>query len=137
MVGAIVYGDKPVPKMTPQPLGLKVFRAGYLLCAIGSTSKDDLQRRYVVLKDQYLYYYVDRATYEATPRQTLRKRPTDLEDYVVEVEQTTVPVKLRLVPREDEELKTIELGCEALSESMEWIAAFHQAMQLSKKPQVS
>lgn len=90
-----------------------------------------LKRRYFVLRTLHIDYYSDQRSFEINPLKPVNKRPIELQDYRVDLEETETEFKLFLMPEDaNDNLKEWEFRCDTRDEMTEWVGALKEAIKL-------
>ena len=83
------------------------------------------------MNNNLVFFYEDRSTFEKSPSSLLKRRPTDLEGYRLQVVSEDVPFVLQLVTIDPEDdRKGLIFQCDTKAEADQWIAVLNTATQL-------
>lgn len=97
-----------------------------------SLGRDPWERRYFVLRNNLIYYYPDKRSFDLDPAKPINTRPIDMEGYRLEANLniTQAPFLLSLVPiSEDDVRKAWKFRCDTISEFRNWIEILTQALK--------
>lgn len=102
---------------------------------INALHQEKWERRYIYIVKSMIFYYSDRKTFETKPEKTLKRRPTDLEAYTLDMVENNGESNgayiLRLTPIDaEDDRKVIEFQCDTVKETQQWIDAFVTAIKL-------
>lgn len=121
----------------PQIADLKA--GGYLTMkhkAKGLSMKDPWERRYFIIKNDCVYYYKDRRSFDLEPSKPLNIRPIDLEGYTLYADSEAPPYLLSLVPSSEEDIrKTWVFRADTLAEFRSWKEIFSKALESANAKQ--
>ncbi len=109
---------------------------GYIsMKVVNALHQEKWERRYIYIVKSLIFYYSDRKTFEMKPEKTLKRRPTDLESYTLDMVEnpgdSNAVYVLRLTPLDaEDDRKVIEFQCDTVKETQQWIDAFVTAIKL-------
>ncbi len=94
------------------------------------------KRRYVILKDNYIFFYRSRREFSLNPTKPMNKRPIDLEGYTLVGGAAKPPYAISLAPIDPEDFRKIwKFRCDTLAEFNRWIEALMTAISISNEGQ--
>lgn len=95
------------------------------------------KRRYLVLKDRYLFFYKSKQIFQSDPNKHLNTRPLNLEGYTMVAGSMQAPFLITVVPVEtDDGRKIWRFRCDTSAEYNRWIEVLMVVISVSNEHDV-
>ena len=110
--------------------------AGYLTVRSTGSMRlgDPWERKYFVIRENLVFYYKDKRSFDLDPSKPINTRPIDLEGYTLVAGSVEPPFAITLVPSDSEDIrKAWKFRCDTLAEFHNWVDIFAKALKACNK----
>lgn len=101
-----------------------------------SAFSDPWERKYFVVRGNFVHYYRDKRMFELDPQNPINRRPIDLEGYTLVAGAVEPPYAISLVPIDPDDIrKAWKFRCDTLNEFNNWVEILTDALSLCESEQ--